>query len=320
MTLRGEALAQLAEMPSIASRPALIERLRWLKSALAKPVSRGRSTTSASRSSKLLMLRPMIAKVCSSMRIASPVGLPSGGAEMSTAITNSAPIWRAKRTGTGATRPPSTYSRLPMRTGWNTAGTALDARTAAPGSPRWNRMAWPLSRSVATMPSGRRICSIGRPPVLSRTYFARVSPRISPRPGNDQSVNAVSSIVSARAASSGPPLPDAYSAATRLPADVPTTRSGRTPLSSSTWITPMWANPRAAPPPSASPIRSGFGGAGGGGATTTRGSGSGTGGFGAVWQPPSQASAAPATSVRRRGPVWRGSAGGVSTGFAIPGS
>ena len=72
------------------------------------------------------MLRPMIAKVCSSMRIASPVGLPSGTAEMSTAITNSAPICRAKRTGTGATKPPSTYSRVPMRTGWNTAGTALD--------------------------------------------------------------------------------------------------------------------------------------------------------------------------------------------------
>ena len=41
------------------------------------------------------MLLPMIAKVCSSMRAASPVGLPSGTAEMSTAITNSAPIWRA---------------------------------------------------------------------------------------------------------------------------------------------------------------------------------------------------------------------------------
>ena len=41
-----------------------------------------------------------------------------------------------------------------MRTGWNTAGTALDARTATPVSPTRKTMPWPLSRSVATMPSG----------------------------------------------------------------------------------------------------------------------------------------------------------------------
>ncbi len=82
---------------------------------------------------------------------------------MSTAITRSAPICRAKRTGTGDTSPPSTYSREPMRTGWNTAGIALDARTAVPASPRWNRMGCPLPRSVATMPSGMRMRSIGMP-------------------------------------------------------------------------------------------------------------------------------------------------------------
>jgi len=82
----------------------------------------------------------MIAKVCRSMRAASPVGLPSGTAEMSTAITNSAPISRAWWTGIGADRPPSTYSRLPILTGWNTAGTALDARTAVPVSPLRNRI------------------------------------------------------------------------------------------------------------------------------------------------------------------------------------
>ena len=52
----------------------------------------------------------------------------------STANTTSAPIWRANRTGTGDTRPPSTYSRVPIFTGWNTAGTALDARTVLGGS------------------------------------------------------------------------------------------------------------------------------------------------------------------------------------------
>ena len=88
---------------------------------------------------------------------------------MSTAITSSAPIWRAKRTGTGETSPPSTYSCVPIRTGWKTAGTALEARTATPGSPRWNKMGAPLSRSVATMPSGSGSFSIVRLPVLSRT-------------------------------------------------------------------------------------------------------------------------------------------------------
>jgi hypothetical protein len=124
------------------------------------------------------------------------------------------------------------------------------------------------------MPSGTRICSMLRPAVWSRTYFARASPRIRPRPGNDQSVNADSSIVSASAASWEPLLPEAYSAATKLPAEVPTIRSGRIPLSSNTWITPMCEKPRAAPPPSARPMRGGFGGgfaagAGGGSAGGT---------------------------------------------------
>ena len=63
------------------------------------------------------MLRLMMAKVCSSIFITSLVALPSGGCEMSTASTSSAPIWRAKRTGTGETRPPSTYSAAPIFTG-----------------------------------------------------------------------------------------------------------------------------------------------------------------------------------------------------------
>src|SRR5689334_21976686 len=94
--------------------------------------------------------------------------------------------------------------------------------------------------------------------------LASASPRISARPGYDQSANAVSSIASAIVASSRPFLPDANSAATTLPADVPTSRSGTSPFSSSAWMTPMWAKPRAAPPPSARPIRDRRGGAGGG--------------------------------------------------------
>ena len=47
---------------------------------------------SISKMPKILMLLPMMENVCSSMRIASPVAAPSGGDEMSTAMTNSAPI------------------------------------------------------------------------------------------------------------------------------------------------------------------------------------------------------------------------------------
>ena len=44
---------------------------------------------------------------------------------------------------------------------------------AVPVSPRWNRMGSPLSRSVATMPSERGICSISRPWVRSSPGSAR---------------------------------------------------------------------------------------------------------------------------------------------------
>ena len=70
---------------------------------------------------------------------------------------------------------------------------------------------------------------------------------------------------------------------TRLPAEVPATSTGRIPASSSTWITPTWAKPRAAPPPRASPIRGGVlvVTTAGGGVTTT----SGTTSLGAETQP-----------------------------------
>ena len=49
-----------------------------------------------------------------------------------------------------------------MRTGWNTEGTALEARTAMPVSPRRNSTPAPEFRSVATMPSGMGMSSIVR--------------------------------------------------------------------------------------------------------------------------------------------------------------
>ena len=100
------------------SRPAMLcsdgvlERASTVPSAAPDtPCSLGRSTMSASRSSSRLMLFIMMATVCINSLNESPVGLPSGGEEISIAITISAPISRAKRTGTGDTSPPSTNSR-----------------------------------------------------------------------------------------------------------------------------------------------------------------------------------------------------------------
>ena len=178
---------------------------------------------------------------------------------MSTAITSSAPIWRAKRTGTGATRPPSTYSRAPMRTGWNTAGTALEARTATPGSPTLEQDGL-AAVEVGGDDAQRQLHLLDAAPAgvlahVARQRLAADQPAAGERPvGDGRSRPSTAASV----ASSAPLLPDAYSAATRLPAEVPTTRSGRMPASSSTWITPMWAKPRAAPPPSARPMPGGL--------------------------------------------------------------
>ncbi|KAG1389898.1 hypothetical protein G6F58_013157 [Rhizopus delemar] len=53
-------------------------------------------------------------------------------------------------------------------------------------------------------------------------------------------------------------MPLAYSAPTTLPALVPDTTTGSKPLASNILITPMWAKPLAAPPPSAMPIFTGL--------------------------------------------------------------
>ena len=91
----------------------------------------------------------------------SPGVWPRALLEMSTAITMSAPSWRAASTGTGLTMPPSTKWYLPMVTGWNTPGTLLDARTAWPVLPRANTVRSPSSSRVATTTKGLAICSSG---------------------------------------------------------------------------------------------------------------------------------------------------------------
>ena len=148
--------------------PASIARLRCVKSVPAEAASRGRATTSASRNSSRLMLRPMIAKVCNSMRAWRRRRLPSGALEMSTASTSSAPSASRSAPVRATPAPVDILAGTDLhRLEHGRHGT--DARTAAPVSPRWNSTPSPLSRSVATMPSGIDICSIARPPVSSRT-------------------------------------------------------------------------------------------------------------------------------------------------------
>jgi hypothetical protein len=189
----------------------------------------------------------------------SPVALPPrAGWRCPPPAPASAPICRAKRTGTGDTRPPSTYSRPPMVTGWNTAGTALDARTAVPVSPRWNSTParrcpgrWP--RCPAAVAAGR---SCGRP--CARARSAPALRRGSRRAlGNDQSVIAPSSIVSARLPARAPFLAGRVQRRHQAAGRRADHQVGPDAGSSSTWITPMCAKPRAAPPPSARPMRGG---------------------------------------------------------------
>ena len=74
----------------------------------------------------------------------------AGRAEISTAMMKFAPSFFAALTGTGCDRPPSTYLRLPITTGWNTFGIEAEARTACPALPTLNTTGLPLSKSVAT--------------------------------------------------------------------------------------------------------------------------------------------------------------------------
>jgi hypothetical protein len=71
-----------------------------------------------------------------------------------TAMTMSAPIARATSTGRLRTRPPSTSSRLPTRTGAMPPGTDIDARIAVIRLPSFSSTISPVPRSVAIARKG----------------------------------------------------------------------------------------------------------------------------------------------------------------------
>ena len=78
----------------------------------------------------------------------------SSGLPTSTAITTSAPISRTTPTGRLSTMPPSTRMRPSISAGANTAGTAIEARTAIARSPSANTTRSPLTMSVAMARNG----------------------------------------------------------------------------------------------------------------------------------------------------------------------
>ncbi len=78
----------------------------------------------------------------------------SSGLPMSTAITTSAPMFRAICTGRFATRPPSTSMRPSISIGANNPGAAMLPRIACGSEPWSSTTSWPVRRSVATARNG----------------------------------------------------------------------------------------------------------------------------------------------------------------------
>jgi hypothetical protein len=88
----------------------------------------------------------------------------------STAITTSARTCRIGAIGTGASRPPSTSSRPPIRCGVNSIGMAIEARMASNSGPRLiHTSRWP-AMSVATAVNGSAglRCGVRRPAPSAR--------------------------------------------------------------------------------------------------------------------------------------------------------
>ena len=173
------------------------------------------------------------------------------------AITTRAPSARQAETGTGLTSAPSTSQRPPICTGWKTPGSANEARSAGTSAPERSQISCPVPSSVATHRNARSISSMRMSP---RSRFkSRTSrrPPISPPLPNTGSISPTTlRRVRERAkASSASSLPAMAAAPITAPIDVPVTMSARMPASSSTRMAPMWAQPRAAPPPSARPMR-----------------------------------------------------------------
>ena len=212
-----------------------------------------------------------------------------------TAMTTSAPMARVTSPGTLFRAPPSTSSHWPYSTGVKTPGMAIVARRAVASGPRPRTTESAVRRSVATQRNG-----VGRSSKLSMSAYASamrssssmtcwpgfsppgsMKPCFSPNSSwvgkarrscfrrnslclNGESARNITSQSALRiiVRSSPGDIPVAYPPPMRAPALVPAIASTGMRCSSSHSRTPMWARPRALPPPRARPMR-GRAGAGG---------------------------------------------------------
>jgi len=129
-------------------------------------------------------------------------------------------------------------------------------KTATGASPSRKMTSSPVLRSAATIANGILSCSKAR---QCRAFDRNASIRslvANPRRGNVQRAKLLQRTFRAAATISSVLQPLASPAATMLPMLVPATLSIAIWLSSNAFRTPMWARPRANPPPSARPRRS----------------------------------------------------------------
>ena len=174
----------------------------------------------------------------------------------STAITTSAPSARHRETGTGLTNPPSTSTRPLRRTGENNPGKAIDACTASATLPSRNQTSRPVDSSVATHANGTGKFEKSGTKKCSAQCWTTRSPRIRPPPFRLMSSIPTTSCQSSDLTQvpSCSIRPETRAAPTSAPIEHPQTTSGRMPCCASACTTPICAQPRAAPLPSARPI------------------------------------------------------------------
>jgi len=96
-----------------------------------------------------------------------------------------------------------------MATGWNTPGTAAEARTARPVLPEPNKIGSPVLRSAATTAIRRGRASSGLFATALLMKFCRISPSIHPRLGQAQPTTCFSVMSSAVCCRSKPLRPEA---------------------------------------------------------------------------------------------------------------
>ena len=205
-------------------------------------------------------------------------------------MITSTPISRARLTGRLSTSPPSTSRRPSISTGASTPGADMLARSTVARSPErsttgspvsrsvasarngvgsWSKSCWSPMRSVAvrstcvifcpcTSPSGSVTPSPSRKPSAPRARKLRSSclrrNTRSRRGARSRSRSCQSSVRNTSVISS-PSSPAAYRPPMTAPMLVPATASMGMRISSSAWITPTCAAPRAPPPLSTSPMR-----------------------------------------------------------------